>query len=65
MDPDQTLNNPEFQRWSIVAAESGMPTDDITGTGRVRHRLLGAVGICQEAIPGRRPARIRSDHPTS
>lgn len=58
MDQDQTLNSPEFQRWSVVAAESGMPTDDITATARVRHRLLAAVWICQEAIPGAAPSDV-------
>lgn len=58
MDQDHTLNSPEFDRWRIVAAESGMTPAEIDAVAQVRHRLLAAVWICQEAIPGATPADI-------
>lgn len=58
MDENQTLNNPEFNRWQIVAAESGMSVEDIGAVARVRHRLLAAVWICQESLPGASPDEI-------
>ena len=58
MDQDHTLNSPEFDRWRIVAAESGMTPAEIDAVAQMRHRLLAAVWICQEAIPGAAPSDV-------
>lgn len=58
MDPDHTLNSPEFDRWRVVAAESGMPLDEIEAVAKIRLRLLAAVWISQEAIPGATPSDV-------
>lgn len=55
MDENQALNNPEFNRLHIVAADLGMGVQDIGAFARVRHRLLVAVWLCQESLPGAPP----------
>lgn len=58
MDQDHTLNSEEFERWKIVAAESGMLPEEIAAAARVRHRLLAAVWICRESLPDAGPGEI-------
>lgn len=58
MDQDHTLNSPDFGRWKIVAAESDMPPGEISAVAKVRHRLLAAVWLAQESLPGASPTDI-------